>query len=307
MKRLPVIRRPKRPLRAAAFVVALCVIPSLSAVAAEGGDPGYDVEIVLDDLARPTGITIEGNNVLYVSEIPDPGQFGGANTIRRFHLRSGRASLVSEGEPEPVNLAMGDDGSLYWTCRTAGVVLEADEDGDKSLFLDGLDRPTGITVGGPSGAVYLTQVPQPGVFGGANTVDRASGVTLETVSAGEPEPTDVVVADDGTLYWTCRTAGVIIREDSLGNKEILLDGLAEPTGIALSPNGKQLVFTELPTPGIPGSLGGTNRVVSYDLDSGAKNVVNSGDPEPTDVTIAPDGSIYWTCTTAGVVAKATPR
>ena len=100
---------------------------------------------------------------------------------------------------------------------------------------------------------------------------------------------------------------MILHRDALGNREVLLDGLNAPTGIALSPNGQQLYFTEVPTPGVPSSLGGENRVLAYDLNDGVISVVNSGDPEPTDVAVAPNGDIYWTCSTAGVIAKATPQ
>jgi hypothetical protein len=34
--------------------------------------------------------------------------------------------------------------------------------------------------------------------------------------------------------------------------------------------------------------------------------VDEGDPEPTDVAVAKNGSVYWTCTSAGVIVEAKP-
>jgi hypothetical protein len=52
---------------------------------------------------------------------------------------------------------------------------------------------------------------------------------------------------------------------------------------------------------------GANRVWEVDLRTGVRRVVHAGDPEPTDVTVAQDGRIYWTCTSAGVIVEASPR
>jgi hypothetical protein len=75
-------------------------------------------------------------------------------------------------------------------------------------------------------------------------------------------------------------------------------------GIALDAAGN-LYFSEVPTPGRTASQGGRNRVVKYDFSSRAMTLVHFGHPEPTDVAVAADGSsVYWTCATAGVIARA---
>jgi hypothetical protein len=33
-------------------------------------------------------------------------------------------------------------------------------------------------------------------------------------------------------------------------------------------------------------------------------VIHEGDPEPTDVAVARNGNVYWTCTSAGVIVEA---
>jgi len=121
---------------------------------------------------------------------------------------------------------------------------------------------------------------------------------------GEPEPTDIAVAADGTLYWTCKSAGVINRRTRDGVLTTIIRGLDDPTGIALDRVGN-LYWTEVPTPGVPGDMGGMNRVIRYDLDSGDMVVIDEGDPEPTDITVTGNGRVVaWTCTSAGVIVAA---
>ena len=43
---------------------------------------------------------------------------------------------------------------------------------------------------------------------------------------------------------------------------------------------------------------------ALNLRTGAIHSVNEGDPEPTDVAVARNGNIYWTCTSAGVIVEA---
>jgi streptogramin lyase len=146
----------------------------------------------------------------------------------------------------------------------------------------------------------------PGTAGGTNGVFASKdGVNIETINMGEPEPVDVTVAPNGDLYWTCRTAGVILKRDAKsGMISVLLSGLKKPTGITIDRKGRNLYYTEVPTPGVSGAKGGMNRVVKYDLKNERMTVVNMGDPEPTDVAVASDGTVYWTCSSAGVIVEA---
>jgi sugar lactone lactonase YvrE len=180
-----------------------------------------------------------------------------------------------------------------------------DENGVTKAFLTGLHKPSGIALS-KKGVVYFTEVPTPGVAGGMNGVfSSANGSVIEKINMGEPEPVDVAVAPNGDVYWTCRTAGVIlVRSARDGMIRPLLTGLNKPTGIAIDNGGKNLYFTEVPTPGVAGANGGMNRVIKYDLRKGVLTVINAGDPEPTDIAVADNGDVYWTCTSAGVIVEA---
>jgi sugar lactone lactonase YvrE len=272
--------------------------------------PRYRVSVIASGLQRPTGIAVRGSDELYFTELPTPGvsgSAGGTNRVRRLDLESGEIETITTGEPEPTNLAVAADGDVYWTCKSAGVILRLMEDAGVSLFASGLNQPSGITVWRRS-AVIFTEVPTPGVpgsQGGRNNVSVIFGLGKFVIHAGEPEPVDVVVSRRGDLYWTCKSAGVILRRSiATGQVTPLLTGLAAPTGIALDHKGETLFFTEVPTPGVPGSAGGKNRVRALTLRSGALRTIDEGDPEPTDIAVARNGNLYWTCTSAGVIVEA---
>jgi hypothetical protein len=286
------------------------VIAALAVAASIAQAQGYRTEVVVRDLERPTGILVEGQGMgqtLYITQIPTPGvpgSMGGMNSVIAVRYRAREMMTVSMGEPEPVNLASGQ-GLLMWTCKSAGVILGWSPGSSPKPILTELDHPCGIAVG-PQG-IFFTQVPTPGLggmMGGMNTVNLFDGMNINTLSMGEPEPYDIAVAADGTAYWTCTTAGVIVKQTPSGKMSVLLENLNSPKGITIDNRRGDLIFSEVPTPGVPGSMGGMNRVMKYNLRRGGLTVVDEGDPEPTDVTVATDGSIFWTCSSAGVVVRA---
>ena len=174
-------------------------------------------------LDTPVGLDVPlfSSRTLLFTEVPTPGVFGtdgGENTVKisfRFFRRNFTFAL-NEGDPEPSDVAIGLDGTVYWTCKTAGVILMRTPDGEVSFFQTGLESPVGLDVD-IFGNVYWTEVPTPGIFGtdgGRNKVVRYNNRTgkTEVIREGDPEPIDVTVDLFGrNLYWTCKTAGVIIR------------------------------------------------------------------------------------------------
>ncbi len=283
----------------------------------------FNIEIIAEGLNNPTAIATNSSRSLYYSEVPEPGEPGGENTVKRFDLRSKNSTLISQGEPYPINIALDRRGNVYWTCRTAGVILKYSRyggtkapfypvgfDPDVTLLEDRLMKPSGISVD-RYGDVLFTEVPDLGDEG-LSMVSATDGSNVSIVSDGEPAPTDVVISYNGSVYWTCKEVGVIRKRSSGGVVSTLLDGLEKPTGIALDRTGRYLYFTEIPTPGVfGGDVGpggdGSNRVMEYDLWKKKSTQVAFGFPTPTDVAVAPNGKIHWTCTKVGVIACATPQ
>jgi len=289
----------------AALLVTVLALASFARAGAES----YQTRVVVRDLSRPTGIVAQGSKTLYITQLPTPGvpgSMGGQNTVDKISLRSGRIKNLTTGEPEPSNLALDKHGHLYWTCKSAGVILERNRRGQVSLFLRGLEEPNGIAVDRWDN-VYFTLLPTPGVpgsMGGRNTVNVSNGMDIMVLTMGEPEPTDIAVNRRGDAYWTCKSANVILKRSAEGMVSLLLSELNAPVGIALDKHGEKLYFTEVPTPGVPGSMGGDNKVWMYDFEEGELQLVDAGDPEPRDITVARNGRVYWTCTSAGVIVEA---
>src|SRR5262249_21738098 len=176
-----------------------------------------------------------------------------------------------------------------------------------SVVAMNLARPTGITASavGDSDTLYYTELPQPGIMQGSNTVSRLtlSATTVTALNSGDAEPTNIVQDAQGNLYWTCHSAGVIKVQTPDGSASILVRDLQQPVGIALDAAGQNLYFTEVPTPGVRGSDGGMNQVSQLDLTTLKRTIVHSGDPEPTDIVVAANGDLYWTCKSAGVIVR----
>ena len=283
----------------AIFVVTLVVASTAVGLAQH---PQYRLSVIAAGLDRPVGIAVDGSETVYFTLVPTPGVGGGTNGVAKLDLETGAITMLHVGEPEPTNIAIDSQGDLYWTCKSAGVILKQSDEGVTNLFLGGLEQPSGISVS-KGGHVYFTEIPHPGVPNAGNRVSVTDGNTKVIVHQGEPEPTDIVVSRNGSLYWTCKTAGVILQRVN-GETSVLLDGLNHPVGIALDHKSETLYFTEVPTPGVPGSAGGENRVNALDLKTKTVRVIHEGDPEPTDVAVARNGNVYWTCTSAGVIVEA---
>jgi glucose/arabinose dehydrogenase len=263
----------------------------------------FRTSVVAEGLSRPVGIAVDGSEDLYFTEVPNPGMPASGNSVSHLDLTERRITRISTGEPEPTHIAVARNGDVYWTCKSAGVILRrVEESGLREVFAAGLSAPSGISID-RSGGVYVTEVPSPGVAGAGNKVSVLRGNGKTVISMGEPEPTDVVVARNGDVYWTCKAGGVILRR-SQGVTSVFASGLESPSGIAIDHRDEALYFTEVPTPGVPGSAGGRNKVRTIDLVARTVETIHDGDPEPTDVAVARNGNVYWTCTSAGVIVEA---
>lgn len=272
----------------------------------------YKTKVVAKNLKRPTGVAVNLSGQVYFTELPTPGVGGGAggkNTVNALNPKNGKVRNLTTGEPEPTNLAVNFFGDVYWTCKSAGVILSLERgSGDAQLVTGGLDKPSGMAAYPLGLAVFFTEVPTPGVNaanGGRNAVYAfLEGIGQEfLLDAGDPQPTDVAVDLFGNVYWTCTSAGVIVKLSG-GTTEVIARGLDKPYGIATDYLGN-LYFTEVPTPGVSGANGGRNKVSKLKLSTGDITVIDEGDPDPIDVTVAPFGTtVYWTCRSAGVIVEA---
>ena len=101
----------------------------------------YRFRVVAAGLSRPLGLTVEGSETIYFSQVPTQGVPGGANSVVKFDLDTGQFTVLHQGEPEPTNLALDRNGNLYWTCKSAGVILVQSEDGVTRVFPRSVTSP----------------------------------------------------------------------------------------------------------------------------------------------------------------------
>ncbi len=134
----------------------------------------YEFRIVASGLSRPVGIAVDGENRLVFTQVPTPGVAEGVNGVFRLDLESNQVTTLHIGEPEPTNVALDANGDVYWTCKSAGVILKQDTEGNTARFLGNLEKPTGLGLD-RDGLVYFTEVPAPGVAGAGNRVSVSDG------------------------------------------------------------------------------------------------------------------------------------
>jgi sugar lactone lactonase YvrE len=276
----------------------------------------YDVNIIASGLAQPVGIAASAlgdSDNLYFTEIPTPAVglgTNGPNSVSRLTLSTNTVTALNKGDPQPTSVVQDAQGNLYWTSRAPGVIMMQSPSGDCAILAWGLEQPIGIALDAAGQNLYYTEVPTygvPGQNGGENKVSILNIATRArtVINPDEPAPWNIAVAKNGDFYFTCQSAGVIVHEDGATQKHsVMLSGLQQPTGIALDPAGENLYYTEVPTPGVAGANGGKNTISKYNLQSGTTTLVHSGDPYPNSITVTPNGNIYWTCTSAGVIIEA---
>ena len=279
----------------------LLAFAALALVASPSFAQGFRKTKIASGLDHPNGIALSPAGQVYFTELPEPGKMGGRNTVARLD-KNGKKLVIVRGEPGPTNLAFDRRGNYYWTCRFAGVLMQGNGRSHRAIA-KGLKSPNGVAVDA-KGQVFFSQIPNPGKKGMGNNIAMLVNGKAKVLKMGEPEPFDLAVAANGSIYWTCRTAGVILKRDRQGKVTKILSGLEKPSGLAMDASGK-LYFSETPTPGKPGSKGGRNKVWEYDPRSKNFALISFGEPLPIDVAVSRDGrKVYWTCNTAGVIFRA---
>ncbi len=161
--------------------------------------------------------------------VSDPGN----NTVRL--VRSGNVQTLNGVKyNQPTGLAAGDDGVLYVANTGAGEVLRVTPEGKSSVFVSGLDGPTGLAFAG--GALYVAETDAGNVW----RVTANGSKTL--VRGGFFGPTGLAVGDDGTVYVADTADAAVYAVSPTGTATPLLqraDGQtlevwpAAPTGLLL--------------------------------------------------------------------------
>lgn len=267
-----------------------------------GASASFTYQEVASGLASPSGIAFGGANTLVVSQAPAAPQDA---SIAKINLRTGSILLQGAGPAVRDGFAANHAGRLYWVDAAKGALMTQGSGDQAPVILHaGGMLPTTTLAVDSADRVYLAGS-APSSSGVAAVVVRGSSVTA-IPDAGGPEKTALAAGSAGDLYWTSRASGLIYHRAPDGSGSVVLSGLNAPQGLALDTGENILYFTEVPTPGVAGSAGGRNTVNALDLASLKRTVIHSGDPQPAGVAVAPNGNVYWTSTSRGVVMVAVP-
>jgi hypothetical protein len=85
-------------------------------------------EIVARNLKAPTGLATDYQGNLYFTEVPNPGNAnpeGPKNRVSRLEVRTGKVTVISEGDANPVDVGVSVFGRVYWADKTDGHIVEA--------------------------------------------------------------------------------------------------------------------------------------------------------------------------------------
>ena len=256
---------------------------------------------VASGLTQPAGLALGGANTLIVTQQPSNPVDA---SIARIDLRTGGLNLQGAGPSVHSGIAANHSGRLYWVDASRGALMTqgATDHAPALLHAGGMLPATALAVDAAD-RVYLAGTTSAG--GTAAVIVRGGTISAIPNPAG-PEKTTLVAAASGDLYWTSSAAGLIYHRAPDGSGGIVLSGLNAPRGLALDASENLLYFTEVPSPGVAGTSGGHNTVNALDLTSLTRTVIHSGDPQPSAVAVAPNGNVYWTSTSRGVVMAAVP-
>ena len=285
------------------LLTAVAAVFLVTVLGAQGAGNGHS-RIVASGLDQPVGIVADGEDSLVVSLRASTQSTWGRGGIARFDLEVGSLALRYSGDVAPYEVALDREGNLYWTSRSSGGIWRQDaRSGTTTRVLAGLREPSGIAVDS-RGRLYFTEGSTRDAAGRGSAVSVLDGDERTVLRSGEADPVDIAVGSAGDLYWTNAAAGTIAHLSPEGQVEIVLAGLDHPYGLALDESRELLFFTELPTPGVPGSSGGRNTVNSLGLATRERTVLFRGDSEPSDVVVSPTGRVFWTSTRAGLILEA---
>src|SRR5262249_32172349 len=143
------------------LLTPLALLGSASLVSAAS----YHITVVASGLHWHRGIVALDADIVFFSQLPSPGvprSIGGSNTVNALDVPGGEMLTIATGEPEPTFLALNKQHRLYWTCKSAGVILTTDFRNGISTLLSDLNHPSGIAVDRWNN-VYFTTLPTPGL------------------------------------------------------------------------------------------------------------------------------------------------
>ncbi|MEZ5987617.1 MAG: hypothetical protein R3F30_00525 [Planctomycetota bacterium] len=164
---------------------------------------------LLDELDKPSGIAVDDYGDVWFTEVPTPGKggsAGGRNKVWRYSQHRAALTLIHFGDPEPTDIAVTADGSrAYWTCTSAGVVVEAVR---RDVDATALASAVGPFALGRFGEVRVSAPGQ-----GGKPYAALASLGLGPIAFGKDY---VALTPDGVFLWTLSGGGAPVFTGTLG-------------------------------------------------------------------------------------------
>ena len=209
----------------------------------------------------------------------------GDGSVAMFDLSSGRKEIFATAPMGIDNLDLGDDGSVFISHFTDGTISRLRPGAAAETIVPGaMLGPFGIACG-TAGEILVADGVTLAILGEGGVSARPVLVMDE---GAPPFMRGVAVAPDGTMYFTS-PMGTLARYRFGSSAELLAEGLQQPMGVAISPDGQVLVCEE-----------GAGKVRGFGNGSSG-HVLASGLQGPSGICAGPGGAIFVSEASAGRV------
>jgi streptogramin lyase len=206
-------------------------------------------------------------------------------------------NYTGTGISEPLRIAAGPDGALWFTNRTNNSIGRITTGGVVTNYTGtGISYPDGITAG-PDGALWFTNAGSNGGGGGTPSIGRITtgGVVTNYTDPSINTPAGITAGPDGALWFT-NEGNATIGRITTGGLVTNYTGtsISEPEEIAAGPDGA-LWFTSR-----------ANNSIGRITTGGV--VTNYTDPsisQPQGITAGPDGALWFTNAESGTIGRIT--
>ena len=243
----------------------------------DGGTP----ELFAEEVDDPVAVRFDRGGVLVVLSR------GPAGIVTRIDLATGARSVVVSGVLGLDNAAFDQENRMFVSSFGSGGVTEMHEDGrTREIVPRGFSGPFGLTVD-LRGTVFAADHYRLASPGDSGEHDSGGVVTheLQTFIHG-------ITAHDGLLHFASEYGDVRTYEPVGKSTRVRAQGLNEPTGIALAPDGA-LVVAET----------AAGRVIRIDETDDTVTVLTEGLQHPVDVAFDAEGRCYVSDDRLGAVLR----
>lgn len=171
------------------------------------------------EISSPTGLVMKQSSDMFVAS--------SNGTISEISSLGVVSTFISSGLSNPQGLAMNStDSRLYIADYGTGKILRADEQGNTSVFVSGLNQPRGLAFD-TQGNLYVSNA-------GSGTISKITTAgAVSTFASGFNNPYGLAFDTKGNLFVTNYGSDSIFKVAPNGSTSLFNSGISRPTGISI--------------------------------------------------------------------------